>query len=314
MFGVPPEEADFSEESIPDRLVITATDAGGNTGVLDLELDITILPPPVLFHWTSHADPTIQAIEDAVPSDLAVYLEAPAQALDMVAGDPDVEAGQFVLTNPTTIPVVLEVTDVPIQKLMWIQQRGYLGYTETFGACLQGACLQAEGDWDEVDTMAGSCEAPVILSADIAPAIETPVTVDILDPDGILEWSENGFLLPPGASVEARIGVSFDPVPALLPVEDMLVSYNGGIVPAQIHFLDVPDQWSVCGGDPGLWIGYRTTPAMSRVQSSTEAGTDALQIVARNPGAETTVPTDHPAGWNLVYLNQWPANLTLPQP
>ncbi|MFH1530749.1 MAG: hypothetical protein ABIK09_08480 [Pseudomonadota bacterium] len=314
MFGVPAEEADFSEASIPNRLVISATDAGGNTGVLDLDLDITILPPPVLFHWTSHADPTIQAMEDAAPSDLAATLDTLAQALDMVAGDPDVEVGQFVLTNPTTLPVVLEITDVPTHELMWIQQQGYLGTTETFGACLPGTCLYVEGDWDLVNPIGGSCEAPVIWSADIAPTVETAVTADVLDPDGILEWSEEGFLLPPGASVAARIGVSLVPIPALLPVEDMLVSYNGGLVPAQIHFLDVPDQWAICGAGPGSWIRYRTTPALSRVQSSTEAGTDALQIVARNPGAEAAVPTDHPAGWSLVYLNQWPVNLTLPQP
>jgi len=314
MFGVPAEEADFSEASTPNRLVISATDAGGNTGVLDLDLDITILPPPVLFHWTSHADPTIQAMEDAAPSDLAAYLDTPASALNMVAGDPDVEVGQFILTNPTTLPVVLEITEVPTHELMWIQQEGYLGYMETFGACLPGACRYAEGDWDQVNPIGGSCEAPMIWSADIGPTVETAVTADVLDPDGILDWSEEGFLLPPGASVAARIGVSLAPVPALLPVEDMLVSYNGGLVPAQIHFLDVPDQWAICGDEPGSWIRYRTTPALSRVQSSTEAGTDALQIVARNPGAEAAVPTDHSAGWNLIYLNQWPVNLTLPQP
>ncbi|MBM4370606.1 MAG: hypothetical protein FJ098_03085, partial [Deltaproteobacteria bacterium] len=315
LFGLPAAEASFAEELVPDRIVITGTDAGGNTASLELGLDITILPPPVLADWTAHADPWIQAAWGGLPSELASALDPASEALEAIAGEPAVEAGHLVITNPTGVPVVVDLPVVPEHEVMHIRQRGYLGDVLLPAGCGPGACAMGEGPPEELPWENGQCLPPEILSALLVPPEETEVSLDVLDPGGLLPWVEEGMILAPGQSVEVSLRVSLAAVPPVLPAveEEVWIPGEGSFATVAIHFLAGPELWSACDvAAPAGARRYRTTPAISRVHSRTPPEASNLVMETRNPGAAISVTEEIPAGWDLVYLNTWPATFSPP--
>ena len=312
LFGVPAGEADFGESNIPDRVVVSFTDAGGNMQTREIKLDITILPPPVFLTWTTHSDTEIQETWGAAPSTLTSVLESEEHIMDQVAGSPGVEAAGFTLYNPTTVPVLADFPVVPTHLLDVFTREGYLGNYSLPEGCSDSTCAYATGPLDEIDFSAGICEAAVIFETDMVNTT-SPVTVEFLDPDGTLEWDDGWLLLPAGSATEGGLRVSMESIPEVLPVETEQAYWaaDGSFVDVQLHFLAGPDQWAACGMSEQAARRFRTTPVLRAVHSHTATESD-LQLATRNLGAESWGITNRPMSWYVSYINQWPANNTPP--
>ena len=310
LFGAPAGEADFEDSNIPDRVIFFFSDAAGNTKTKEIALDLTILPPPVFLGWTIHSDPEIQEAWDAAPSILKTILESETHIMDQVAGLPKVEAARFVLTNPTAVPVLADFPVVPTHHLQIITRQGYLGNMVSLVECFLSSCAYATGPLGEIDFSDETCEVPEVFVTDIL-NIETPVTIEFADPDGTLEWSDNGVLLPPGAAVEGSLLVSLEPVPEVIPaqIQQVYSPLEEVFHEVPIHFLAGPDEWAACklsDEEPGRI--FRTTPALSRVLTHVIAFENVLLLATRNPGSSIAVTAPFSMSWYFNYLNSWPGN------
>ena len=313
LFGVPAGEADIGDSNIPDRVVVSFSDVGGNTQTREINLDLTILPPPVFLRWTTHADPEIQEAWGAAPSTLAATLGSEEHIMDLVAGSPGVEAASLVLYNFTSVSVLINFPVVPTHILEIFTREGYLGDEFFPNACSSSTCTYASGPLDEVDFSAGLCEAAVEFET-IMFNTTSPVSVEFLDPDGTLEWDDGWLLLPAGSSTEGSLQVSMEPIPEVLPVETEQVHWeaDGSFIDVQLHFLAGPDQWAACGMYEQTDRRFRTTSALRAVHSYTATEASDLELATRNPGAENGTTANHPTPWQVNYINQWPANSTPP--
>ena len=313
LFGAPAGEADFGDSNIPDRIVVSFTDAGGNTQTREINLNLTILPPPIFLAWTTHADTEIQVTWGATPSTLATILESETHIMDQVAGSPGVEVAAFILLNPTTVPVLADLPVVPTHVLEVFIREGYLGNYSLPDGCSDSTCTYATGPLDEVDFSAGICEAAVIFETNME-ITTSPVTVEFLAPDGTLEWDDGWLLLPAGSITEGSLQVSMEPAPEVLPVETEQAYWatDGSFEEVPIHFLSGPDHWAACGMSEQTARRFRTTPALRAVHSHTATDASVLQLATRNPGAENGATANYPSPWYVSYINQWPANSTPP--
>jgi len=308
LFDTSAGEADIGDWCTPDRVEFSYTDLGGNSTVRDVFLDFTILPPPVFFSWTSHAD-----LDGVLLAPLAMFMDDAAHFMEQVAGSSGVEAAHFTLTNPTTVPALVDVPWAPYHYLGVYTRRGYLGDAALTEGCGEALCATATGPLDDLDFGDGVCSVPESFETEIDNST-SPVTIGFVDPDETLEYIDEWLVLEPGEIVEGSVMVSMEPVPAVLPAEVFPVwnPAEQSFVDLPIHFLDTEDQWAACGMSESGPRLFRTTPALNRVTSETDPATSDLVVATQVVGGGQPVTASHPAGWYVTYLNQWPANFAVP--
>jgi hypothetical protein len=179
------DEGLFPDGLLPDRLVVTVADLGGQAAVADVAFQLEVLPPPLF----------VMDTPETLPNDmLTELLDSKQPKLHVVAND----GGTYqrsVLVNPTSVPINLTLDALPSEFILISHTPVYVQPDDPWdAACGAGQC-QYVGMAEE-----DQCTDPISFAADTlyAKTNQTARLRQVVDGVGTFLNLNNGFELAPG--------------------------------------------------------------------------------------------------------------------
>jgi hypothetical protein len=245
-------EDSFTEERIPDTVTVTVTDEAGNSHEIQIQIELVVLPPPLIVEPMSDAE---------LPTDLlSVLLDSQQPALDALLEQGGVHH-RMALTNPTAVYAEFTLAEIPTESVLWTRARIYVeGSFPDNEVCTFGFCSY---DWGS--GFSQICEEPQSYGAETAFAAkeratrirwsnpEAPDSPELLKPDSSL-------LLGPEETIWLDVLSRDDETMLLAKPATSVTPSTGG--PQQVQLLDLPSGAAQCSRDafPTIEIDHYELP------------------------------------------------------